>query len=70
MANYGLYDLEEITGKSLMDMVQDSLFESSVDAICVECGDTSEMEPDQTGGYCENCKTNTIVSGLVLGGVI
>jgi hypothetical protein len=41
-------------------------------AICIEphCQYTCEMEPDQTEGYCEACGGNTVVSALVLAGLI
>lgn len=40
-------------------------------AICYRCMEyTAELEPDQHRGFCEECKTNTMVSGLVLLGVI
>ena len=41
-------------------------------AICIEpdCDYTTEMEPDQDQGYCEACGGNTVVSALVLAGII
>jgi len=35
-----------------------------------ECDYTAEMEPDQDRGWCEECRRGTLVSGLVLGGLI
>jgi hypothetical protein len=35
-----------------------------------ECDYTAEMEPDQDRGWCEECERGTLVSGLVLGGLI
>ena len=35
-----------------------------------ECEYTAEMEPDQEAGWCEECKRGTLVSALVLGGLI
>jgi hypothetical protein len=34
------------------------------------CDYTAEMEPDQDRGWCEVCERGTLVSGLVLGGLI
>jgi hypothetical protein len=34
------------------------------------CDYTAEMEPDQDRGWCEICGANTLVSALVLGGLI
>ncbi len=49
--------------------------DSVAPAICCnpnnpECDYTAEMEPDQTQGWCEVCERGTLVSGLVLGGII
>ena len=35
-----------------------------------ECDYTTEMEPDQDRGWCEECQRGTMVSALVLGGLI
>ena len=34
------------------------------------CDYTTEMEPDQDRGWCEECGANTVVAALVLGGII
>jgi hypothetical protein len=34
------------------------------------CDYTTEMESDQDAGYCERCGGNTMVSALVLAGLI
>jgi hypothetical protein len=52
-----------------------AMTDSVCPAICCnpdnpECDYTTEMEPDQDRGWCEVCGTNTMVSGLVLGGII
>jgi len=41
-------------------------------AICLNdgCEYTAEMKPDQDRGYCEACGTNTMVSVLILAGII
>ena len=53
-------------------LVEDYLFEGVMPAICTNqhCGYSTEMEPDQSHGWCENCATNTVVSAAVLMGVI
>lgn len=55
-----------------MTMIEDYLFDGVMPAICRNdgCGYTTEMEPDQTAGWCENCGTNTVVSAAILAGVI
>ncbi|SRR6266481_3464048 len=42
--------------------------DSVVPAICMneDCNNIDNMEPDQGEGYCEECHTNTVVSGLIL----
>jgi hypothetical protein len=41
-------------------------------AICMTegCDHTTEMEPDQDEGYCEACGGSTMVSALVLVGLV
>jgi hypothetical protein len=41
-------------------------------AICTDadCDYTTEMEPNQEADFCENCGKNTVVSALVLAGLI
>ena len=48
-------------------------FQNSVSpAICMneDCDFTCEMEPDQDAGYCEECRTNSMHSALILAGLI
>lgn len=57
-----------------------ALFEAAIaDSVCPaiccnpnnpDCDYTAEMEPDQDCGWCEVCGRGTLVSGLVLGGII
>jgi hypothetical protein len=35
-----------------------------------ECDYTEEKEPDSRDGWCEECQAGTMVSALVLGGLI
>ena len=53
-------------------MLEAEGFDSVVPAICMndDCDYTTGMEPDQTEGWCEVCETNTVMSCLVLAGVI
>jgi len=54
------------------DMLEEVGLDSVVPAICMnpECDYTTDMEPDQSRGWCEVCDTNTVKSALVLMGVI
>lgn len=56
----------ETVGDILAAWVDDSVSP----AICMECGATTQMEPDQCQGYCEQCRKNSMVSALVLAGLI
>ena len=59
---------------------EEALFETAIsDSVCLaiccnpdnpDCDYTAEMEPDQDRGWCEACERGTLVSGLVLGGII
>jgi hypothetical protein len=59
---------------------KDALFASAISdsvcpAICCNpdnptCHYTAEMEPDQDRDWCEMCERGTLVSALVLGGLI
>jgi hypothetical protein len=55
-----------------LDLAQAVIRDSVSPAICMTegCDYTAEMEPDQTEGYCEACGGNTMVSALILAGVI
>ena len=65
-----LCDLEGF--KSLDDLLQAAATDSVCPAICMTegCNYTTEMEPDQTRGYCESCGGNTMVSALILADII
>ncbi|MGA7452206.1 MAG: hypothetical protein WBW73_13275 [Rhodoplanes sp.] len=54
------------------DLLAASVCDSVCPAICMteSCDYTTEMEPDQQEGYCEACGGNTVVSALVLAGII
>jgi hypothetical protein len=58
--------------KSLDDLLALSVADSVCPAICMteECDFIAAMEPDQTEGHCEACGGNTVVSALILAGLI
>jgi hypothetical protein len=47
-----------------------------VDSVCPgmymnpNCDYTTEVEPDSSNGWCEDCETNTVKSAMILAGVI
>lgn len=68
-----LQELTESEGYAdTMDMLQEATFDSVSPGICTNdgCGYTTEVEPDQSEGWCEICQTNTVKSALILGGII
>jgi len=52
------------------DMIEENVIESVVPGICEECDYTTQVEPDCENGWCEVCERPSVVSCLVLGGVI
>jgi len=68
-----LMKLCEIAG---FENVEGVLFVSVTDSVCPAicmtegCDYTAEMEPDQEEGHCEACGGSTMVSALVLAGLI
>ena len=68
-----LMKLCEVEGyRNIHDLVEAIWTDSICPAICMTegCDHTAEMETDQTEGYCEACGGNTVVSALVLAGLI
>jgi len=54
------------------DLIAAAVADSVCPAICMNdgCDYTTEMEPDQSQGWCEVCRTNSLKSALVLAGII
>jgi hypothetical protein len=68
-----LAKLIEIEGYDSADELMEAVFSDAVSpAICMNegCDFACEMEPDQDGGYCEECRTNTMKAAPVLAGLI
>ena len=65
-----LCDLEGFN--NLDDLLQAAATDSVCPAICMTegCDYSTEMESDQDEGYCDACGGNTVVSVLVLLGLI
>lgn len=57
--------------ESVESFIQNSMNDGTCMGICTneDCDYTTEVEPDQDSGFCENCDTNTVRSGLVLVGM-
>jgi hypothetical protein len=67
-----LKDLAKIEGMSEEELLEQATFDSVAKGICTnpKCNYTTEVEPDQSKGYCEVCRTNTVQSCLVLARMI
>ena len=65
--------LIEIEGYGSLEQLAEAVFSDSVaPGICMNagCDFTTEVEPDQNRGWCEQCSTNTVTSAVVLAGLI
>lgn len=53
-------------------LIEDYVFDSIAPGICMEpgCDYSTEVEQDQTIGWCESCGTNSVKSAFILEGVI
>ena len=68
-----LAKLVEIEGYETVEALLQAVIGDSVSpAICMNdgCDYTCEMEPDQTRGWCDECRTNTMKAAPVLAGII
>jgi hypothetical protein len=54
-----------------LSMLKDAVHDSVCPGICRICeGTFEEVEPDQDCGWCEHCNENSVISCLVLAGLI
>ena len=67
-----LEKLAEIEGMSVMEMLEEATFDGVACSICKNpgCNYTTSMEPDQDAGWCEECNEGSVVSCLILAGII
>ncbi len=67
-----LQKLCEIEGLSYEELIDKATYDAVVKGICMNpgCSYTTDVEPDQTEGYCEVCGSQTVTSCLVLAGII
>jgi hypothetical protein len=58
--------------KTYEDLLRASVADNICPAICMTegCDHVADMESDQVEGYCEACGGNTVVSVMVLAGLI
>ena len=67
--------LEELAnqwGMSVEELLQAYAIDSVVPGICstLGCSYSTEYEADQAAGWCEECQAPTVVSAMVLGGIL
>jgi hypothetical protein len=68
-----LAKLMEIEGyDTIEELFEAALSDTVSPAICMneDCDFTCEMEPDQDAGWCDECRTNSVQSALILAGLI
>jgi hypothetical protein len=67
-----LDELSDIEGTPVLKMLERAVMDSVCKGICMNegCSYTTDVEPDQTGGYCEVCRTTSVKSCLALAGII
>ena len=69
-----LAKLAEIEGFGLNveALCEQAVFDVACKGICSApgCDYTTDVEPDQTKGYCEKCGGQTVTSCLVLAGIV
>lgn len=68
-----LKTLCEIEGfEDPMELMELASFEGVAPGICEnkDCDYSTNVEPDCHDGWCEECETNSVVSCLILGGII
>lgn len=55
-----------------LDMIEEYFNDGLMPGICMNdgCDYTISYEPDQDRGWCENCGSNTVVSALILAGIM
>ena len=58
--------------EDLMEMLEEATYDSVCPGICTKpgCSYSTEVEPDQSHGWCEACQSNSVASALVLAGMI
>ena len=64
--------LAELNGTTTEGLIASSMFDSMVEGICMNpnCDATYQYEADQSKGWCDECKTRTVKSALLLAGIM
>lgn len=68
---YGIEQLAKDYGfADPTDMLEAAVLDSVSPGICTVCGYSTDVEPDQDCGYCEDCGAQAVRSALILAGII
>ena len=64
--------LADAWGMEVDELLRHGCIDSVVPGICMNdgCDYATEYEPDQDGGWCEECGTRSVASALILAGLI
>ena len=54
----------------VMDMLENSVYDSIADGICTSCLHEQQCEPDARANWCDECQSNTVRSCLDIAGII
>jgi len=67
-----LDQLANAWGLSVAEFIEEYVLNEVVPGICMnpDCDYVAEVEPDQREGWCEECGTRSVQSGIVLAGLI
>ena len=67
-----LDNLARESGMSVMEFIDSYALDDVSPGICMnpDCDYTTEVEPDQREGWCEECEMRSVRSGVVLAGLI
>ena len=60
----------ELGHDNIMEFLENECQDSVCPAICTNCKDTCEGEPDLDQGWCEGCGHQSVKSALIIAGVI
>jgi len=62
--------LEEVTGMSLMEILEEGTSDSICWAICTRCKYVDQLEPDAEKVTCPECGEKALSSALIIEGLI
>ena len=65
-----LETLADIEGLDVMELLELATYDSVSPGMCPKCEYTTEVEPDQSEGWCEECSAGNVKSALILAGII